>query len=423
MTRVNDRGGVRRVIRAAAGLTACLVLAAPAPAEAQDATGSAGEPGERGAFRWTGGPSVRLGDAVRLDLHVKAKSDVGLRDEREGADPAFAWRNRRVSVDGELFDRVGFQIERELQGTRPWRDVYVDLRVHRALRVRAGRFKVPFSQERTTSAFELDFIDRAAPVADISPGRENGVMAHGRPAGRWLEYEVGLFRQADWPVDPLIAAAPTPPSLVAGRVTVTPLRRGTNRAPRTLRLGVAATHSQLAQGIHDSASHFRRVDQLPSEEYYVNGRRRRYGVEGLGRVGRLSVAGEMLRQADSRLGEAATNGDLSDLVVDGASVSGVWRLVGDVNQSRRAVDIAARFDRLTFTSADRTDEPSTSPRANHVAPMRKDTWTIGVSWFVNRWAKLQLNTIREQSSDPLNVRDDVLPAATWRSLMGLQFAM
>jgi phosphate-selective porin len=404
-------------------LAVWVALAAAAPASAQSAAEGAAEPGDRGAFRWTGGPSVRLGDAFRLDLHVKAKSDIGLRDERVGADTGFTWRNRRVSVDGELFDRVGFQVERELQGAEPWRDVYVDVRLHRALRVRAGRFKIPFSQERTTSAFDLDFIDRAASVAELAPGRENGVMAHGRAMDRLLEYEVGLFRQADWPVDPVIAPSPTPPSLVAGRVTVEPVRRGTNRAPRTLRLGVAVTHSQLAQGMHDSARHFSRLDRLPSEEYYVNGRRRRYGVEGLGRVGRLSVAGEVLRQADSRLGEAATNGDLSDLVVDGASVSGVWRVVGGVNQSRHAVDVAARFDRLTFTSADRTEEPSTSPRANHIAPMRKDTWTIGASWFVNRWVKFQVNAIREQSSDPLHVRDDVLPAATWRSLMGVQFAM
>jgi phosphate-selective porin len=353
-------------------------------------------------------PSLRLGNQVRIDLHARVQADVSLQEE-SGA----AWGNRRIGVDGVLFKRVEFQIEREFSDVEPWRDVFADARVHRALRIRAGHFKVPFSMERTTSDFDLDFISRAAAVIDISPRRETGIMLHGRGPRRFFKYEFGVFRLAEPPLKPLVESGTDGAMLTAARFTFT---------PGTASIGVAFTESPLPEGLHGLSGHFDDDGLLSSEDFYVNGRRRRLGVEGRWTAGRLSIKGELLRQADSREGESVSNSDLSDLIVDGGYLSGVWRIVGSPRRSRRAVDVAARFERLGFHSAAQSDAPSVGSRAEYIAPLRQDAWTFGGTWLVNRWVKVQVNAIRESFVDETRIRPEI-PQARWRSLMRLQFAM
>jgi phosphate-selective porin len=368
---------------------------------------------ERGVFRMGDAPSLRLDDQLRVDLHARVQADVRLRDGSDADGDAFEWGNRRIGIDGVLFKRLEFQIEREISTDDPWRDVYADVRMHRALRIRVGHFKVPFSMERTTSPFNLDFIARAAAVTDIAPGRGTGIMLHGRGPRRLLEYEFGVFRLDEFPVQPLVEGPADSLRLTAARVTFT---------PGTVSVGFAFTDSLLPEGFHGTAPHFADDGLLSSEDFYVSGRRRRLGIEGRWTAGRLSIKGELIRQSDSRQGESVTNSDLSDLIVGGGYVSGVWRVVGSPRRSRRAVDAAMRFERLGFRSADTSDAPSLSPRADHIAPIHQDALTFGVNWFVMRWVKVQINGIRESFVDEAGVRPEI-PKAQWRSLVRLQFAM
>ena len=170
-------------------------------------------------------PSLRWGNQVRIDLHARVQADVSLQEESDAASDRLGWGNRRIGVDGVLFKRVEFQIEREFSDVEPWRDVFADVRMHRALRVRAGHFKVPFSMERTTSDFDLDFIARAASVTDISPGRETGIMLHGRGPRRFFEHEVGVFRLAEPPLKLLVESGTDGAMLTAARFTLRPAPR------------------------------------------------------------------------------------------------------------------------------------------------------------------------------------------------------
>jgi len=89
--------------------------------------------------------------------------------------------------------------------------------------------------------------------------------------------------------------------------------------------------------------------------------------------------------------------------------------------SRRALDLTARFDRLSFGSSG-AGEAFLNPRADHVAPVGKDAWTMGVNWHPNRWVKVQANTVREQLVDPLAL----LPLETtplWSTVLRFQVAM
>jgi phosphate-selective porin len=383
-------------------------------------------PPDRGA-RWEGS-SFRVGDSFRLDPRVRVQADFLIDDDSEETDEddRFNWGSRRIGVDGELFQRVEFQIERAFQDDddddTKWRDVYVGYRFSRALRVRGGRFKLPYSLERTTSRDNLDFLERAAAVRALSPSRDTGVMVHGEAANRMLGYEVGVFQHADgfdleddsnfW--EPL-------GSTLAGRLILTPIRNADAGITRDLEFGVALVRNTVPEGLNSEVGRTF-DDERFTERMNVNGQRTRVGVEGRWNARRVIVKGELLQLTDQRTAQAVTGDDLSDLVLRGGYVTGVFRVVGETGANERGVDVAARFDRLSLGSRNDADEAFTNPRADHIAPVAKNTWTFGATWFVHRWVKVQGNLIRESLVDSLGVRD-LLPEARWTTVMRLQFAL
>jgi phosphate-selective porin len=396
-----------------------LVFAASAAAQQKPA------PPQPDSVRWDGS-SLHIGDSVRLDPRVRVQGDIVVRDESDLIEDRFAWGSRRIGLNGELFKRVEFQVERAFQSDddddTPWRDVYADVRISRALQVRAGRFKLPFSLERTTSRDELDFLQRATAVRALSPARDTGVMVHGRLADRKVGYEVGVFQHADGFENPANTNAwGSLGETLAGRVTLTPIQDRDDSVTRDLQFGVAFVRNTVPEGLHGVIGRTFAGDRF-FERFHVNGDRTRLGAEGLWTARRVTVKGELLRLTDQRTRQAVTGDDLSDLVLRGGYITGIVRVAGDRGRRGPAVDVAARFDRLSIGSANQADEAFTNPRADHVAPLSKDTWTIGASWIVHRWVRVQGNVIRELLVDPLGVRD-ASPPATWLSMVRVQFAL
>jgi phosphate-selective porin OprO and OprP len=413
----HQRYTYRCTIRA---LRSALVLVAIAvPALAQNGT----RPKDSGV-RWDDG-SLRAGDGVRLEPHARFQTDLLLTDQERPIDDRFDWARRRIGIDGELLDRVEFQIERELETESPWRDIYGDVKIVQALRIRAGRFKLPFSLEHSTSGFDLDFLERASAVEAMSPGRDLGVMAHGRVARRMLKYEIGLFRHTDSievPVDGNRSDATAGRfGTFAGRVTVSPVRDNDDGTTRDLAFGVALVRNTMPEGLYGVVG--RAFDgERVSERMYVNGARTRLGIESLWSAGRFTLKGELLQLVDERKQQAITGEDLSNLIVRGAYLTGVWRVAGKHGKRGSAVDVSARFDRLSFSSANTTDEAFANPRADRVAPLSQRAWTFGATWIVNRWVRVQGNAVREQLIDPLGVRD-LAPVSPWTTVMRLQFGL
>src|SRR5205085_10181029 len=93
----------------------------------------------------------------------------------------------------EIRDVIEFQVEAELARSDPWRDVYVEYKEFGVARVRAGQFKLPFSLDENTGATNLDFLFRSLAATQLAPGRDPGLMVHGRAVGKVLGYEAGLF--------------------------------------------------------------------------------------------------------------------------------------------------------------------------------------------------------------------------------------
>ncbi|HZI81327.1 MAG TPA: porin [Vicinamibacterales bacterium] len=394
-----------------------LMASAVAPAQAQD-TG----------VIWDRRPTFVLGETSRIEIHARVQSDYLVRDEADpeatslGFEDRLSLPRKRVGVEGVLFDRVTFQVEGEVGDDTPWRDVFADVKVHRALRVRAGQFKVPFSLEQLTSGTDLDFIARAAAVTDLSPSREIGFMLHGRVADKAIKYEAGVF-EVDATSRLWTAGAVR---TLAGRVTVAPLADGKSRGSDALEISAALLRSDQPEGRGGLNGHLV-MGETFFRPMFVNGTRTRMGASVAWNGTRASLRGELIRSLDTRLGQGIDNGDLSDLVSTGGYVAGIWHLAARDGRRwgqapLRGLDLTGRFDRLSFGSAAQSGEAFLNPRADRVAPIGKDAWTAGVNWYVNRWVKVQANTVREQIVDPLSLLP-IGAAPLWSTVVRFQVAM
>jgi len=384
--------------------------------------------GQETGATWNKQPTILIGDWSRIDVHARLQSDYLVRNEADpdaatlGFEDRLSLARKRVGVEGMLFDRVGFQVEGEIGDSQPWRDVYADVKVNRALHIQAGRFKVPFSLEQLTSGTELDFIARAAAVSDLSPSRDIGVMVHGRLADRMVKYEAGVF-EVDAASRLWTAGAVR---TLAGRVTIAPLVDGKSRGSDALEISAALLRTDLPEGRGGLSGHLVMGDTF-FHPMFVNGARTRVGASVAWNSKRASVRGELIRSMDTRLGQAIDGGDLSSLVSSGGYVAGLWHLAARDGHRYghaplRALDLTARFDRLSFGSAAGAGDAFLNPRADRVAPIGKDAWTLGVNWHPNRWVKVQANTVREQIVDPLAL----LPIGTtpfWSTVLRFQVAM
>jgi phosphate-selective porin OprO/OprP len=399
-------------------------LATAAPAEAQDA---AAQRDPETGVTWNRRPTIVLGEHSRIEMHARLQTDFLVRNEADpdaGALPLadrLSVARKRVGIEGVLFNRVEFQVEGEVGDDNPWRDVFADMKVHRALRVRAGRFKVPFSLEQLTGGTDLDFIARAAAVTDLAPSRDIGVMLHGRLADRAIKYEAGVF-EVDAATRLWQASAVR---TFAGRITIAPLVEGKSRGSEALEISAALLRSDLPEARGGPNGHLVMGDTF-FRPMFVNGTRTRMGASVAWNGIRASLRGELIRSLDTRLGQGVDGGDLSNLVSTGGYVAGTWHLAaGDGlrwgQAPLRALDLTGRFDRLSFGSAAQ-GEAFLNPRADTVAPIGRDAWTAGVNWFVNRWVKVQLNTVREQLVDPLSLLS-LGTTPMWSTVVRFQVAM
>lgn len=401
-----------------------LALAVPAAAQ-QIPSGQKTTPQDDTGVRWED-DSIRVGDSVRIEPKVRVQGDVLLWNDLTPIDDRFSWGSRRIGVDGELFGRVQFQVERAFQDDddddTAWRDIYADVRINRALQVRGGRFKLPFSLERNTSRDELDFVQRATAVRALSPSRDTGVMIHGRVANRVINYEAGIFQHADG-----FSLTGDPNSwgslgaTVAGRLTVSPIRDNDDGPTRDLEFGVSMVRNTMPEGLNSVVGRAFNNDRV-FERMNVNGQRTRFGAEGVWRGRRATLKGEWLQLTDERLGQSVTNGDLSNLVFRGGYLTAIVRVIGRSGRRREALDLAARFDRLTLGSSNESEDAFTNPRADHVAPLAKNTWTFGANLQAHRWVRVQANLVRERFVDSLGVRT-LRPEPTWTAVLRFQFAL
>lgn len=380
-------------------------------------------------------PSLRIGDVFRAALRVRLHFDTREYDPDpdlplEGG--RFTFRRARVALEGRLFDDFEYEFDADLRDEeRPWRDVYVNYRRFRKAQIQVGRFKIPFGLEQTTGVFNLNFIERSLIASELSPARDRGVMVHGRLAKDTISYQTGIFRRDG---DTTRFAGPSVDGTWAGRLLLTPWENNKGLL-RSAQVGVNATSASLFEGLYGI-----RARTLSGtvffEPVYVKGRRLRLGVDGRWTPRSISVQAEYIRVSDERNGQGLGDVDLPDAIAQGWYVAGTWAITrenkggGGLEPSRPfptkgigAVELAARLEELRFSSSGTGDEPPfRNPRAANILPNRDRVVTLGVNWYLNRFARITVNGTRETLQDP--VRSPILGRTRlWGVVLRLQIVL
>jgi len=447
-----------RTLRAIVAITAIVstmdVLAAQQSSASPTATASArdghGQPAPPTEKRKDPVPVVRVGDVLSFEFKAKFQGD--LHRSYEGANiqadlGAFEMPRQRVGVQGTLLTHLEFEVERDfatrtltaeeiadhLWQQTAWTDVYVNATYLKRAQLQVGRFKIPFGRDELTSIAENDFVYRSLGAVYLAPGRDTGVVVHGRLFSRGLSYASGVFlHDGDHARSKRIQGGD---GTAAVRVTGTPLR--SIAAFKGLELGTAFTAGDV------SADSFRpnglRNRTVMTEDYffdsvYVNGRRHRWEGDLEWVAGPASLRAEYTYVTDDRLAQGLEGEDLPDARYRSWYVSGGCVLTGErktrpirprtsfLKGGIGAIELAARYEETAEDSVDRTGTPSRSPRAATILPSGNHVLTLGVNWILNRWITVQTNVIREHVQDA--ARNPVPGGAPfWSQVLRFQFVL
>ncbi len=349
------------------------------------------------AWSSASGARVALTGFVQLDARAFPGWEVAGAEASARAEAAEA-RRGRLGVEGE-WGRFEFEVEADLaDGDERLKDAWLGWRLGRALRLRAGRFKPPVTREWLTGSRRLDFLERSLPVRAVAPGRDWGGLAIARLAD--FELHAGAFA-GDGAADRSQAE-----TTLAGRIAW--------RGPRDLELGASGSVGDVRAdppaaaeprplGIAgDAPSGFRF-----SEPRFVDGRRRRLGVDAGVALGPVAFAAEAVWLRERRRGQGPLGDDLPDEVARGLAGSALWRPLREVSakgrrRPARTLELGLRFERLCFDDAGPdAGFASAGSRARNVRPAGAEAWTAGASWWPRPWVRLVANLILERYDDAL----------------------
>jgi phosphate-selective porin OprO and OprP len=388
-------------------------------------------------------PSLSIGSSVKLDLKARLEGDVRLATPDIGLDSAEPeWNDRRIGVEGTAFRKVEFEVAREighdfetkngLSEKTPWRDVYANVRLTRAFQVEAGRFKLPFGREELSGETNRDFVYRSLAARVLSPGRDTGAMVHGQLARRLVGYQIGYFaRDGD---NGRTNSTEGGHEGFAARFVVKPFERLPWATIAPLQVGIAAAGSSLDEQL---GLRGRTVlgDDVFFDRVYVNGHRKRVGLEGEWAKGPMSLSTEYVSVSDGRKGMGFGGDDLPDVHSSAWYVAGTWSLTGEAKHGRLeprrdlfgggpgAVELAVRVEALRFDDVSYPGAAFGFPSASSLLTNADRVTTVGVNWYFNRYVKAQTNFVIESIEDP---QRSPAPASGGRFVSGivrLQFVL
>ena len=137
--------------------------------------------------------------SLALGGYFQARYTASARDG-EVEQSEFTAPRTRVYFFGHVYSRdvryrltIGTPADADAQQIRVL-EAYVELRIADALRLRAGRYKIPVMREWVESAKYLASVERSTIVQMLLPGRDYGLLASGAVGD--LEYAAGVFNAA-----------------------------------------------------------------------------------------------------------------------------------------------------------------------------------------------------------------------------------
>jgi phosphate-selective porin OprO/OprP len=385
-------------------------------------------------FGWGDHPTLRFGDLLEIEfrarIHAELRGSSGSLGDSDTAGLDLA--RRRVGIVGTLGNVADFQIERELADREGWRDVYVNVRRFGPVELQAGKFKMPFGLNENTSSANLDFVYRSRAATQLAPGRDQGVMVHGRTG--MLRYAWGAFAGDGDNARGISTSAGGSGLTTAGRLVAQPFR-SSKSVFEDFRAGIAYTMSDVSAGVVDLRGDTALGQSFFRSKFAVQGRRRRIGIETRWRPGPFSVQSEFSRLTTERLGQSIVDADLPPLIGTAWYLQGTWIATGErktrgADAPRRplfeggigSIELAARVEAVRFHS-NVAGQASTGLRAETILPRSDRVLTLGVNWWPRRWAKLQANLIRDTIAAPSDEAPVASPSSYWSQVLRLGLSL
>ena len=315
--------------------------------------------------------TVKLGGYLQVDGRWIA-------DDRDEDASTFLIRRARPIITGKLTDTLSYRLMADLgQGRATLEDGWIEARVAPRLTIRAGKFKVPFGQERLQSAQDMPLTERSV-ANNLAPNRDIGFLFS---TGTRVTLDVGIFNGT--PDGASVDLDNDSGKEVAARVT-------TEVLPKRLRVALAATF-----GDSDGAAGV--TYRTPAQEAFFtylsgtlgDGARTRLSPQLAYASGPLYASAEVLvsRQDLRRAASAVTatnkawqvtgrwaSGGTIDLA--GKVSPGAWEIVGRASSIEIDDDVFSGFA-----------DPTTSASSAR-------SFGAGVNWYPSAPLKLMLSLER-----------------------------
>jgi phosphate-selective porin OprO and OprP len=344
----------------------------------------------------------KLGGRVDLDIAAFDESDEV--EAVTGPNEAgVEFRRARIAVEGEIgtglptLYKVEFDFAHSTVATK---DLFLALTEIPALgRFQVGHFKEPFILDQLTSANNVSFMERAAPVEAFTLDRNTGAMFQNSVFQQRATWAAGVFTETDDSGDNFRLDGNWH---LTGRVTGLPWFVEEEKGRQYLHLGASASYVENANGL---ARYRSRPEAHLAPRYVDTGTFAAShtilaGAEAALVCGPVSVQGEYLRTWVSRPGGA------DDAEFDGFYAFVSYFLTGEHRPYRRT---EGRFDRvrpnrnfalgenggpgawevlLRYSQLDLNDSGLAGGRLNDI--------TGGVTWYLNPNWKVMFNYVFAQ---------------------------
>lgn len=105
----------------------------------------------------------------------------------------FILENMRMGISGRLDQKWCYQALVNFVQEPALLDANLSYHLTKTLKLKAGRFKAPFSKEYLTSAASIDFVNRSQIVSNLAPGRQVGFQMSGLFLHPSLSFYIGIF--------------------------------------------------------------------------------------------------------------------------------------------------------------------------------------------------------------------------------------
>ncbi len=343
---------------------------------------------------------------LKLRGYVHADGRFFTSDTDIRGSSTFVLRRARPLLEGTLFGSFDFRLLLDFGGgTATAQDAYVDYRYSKALRLRAGRYKVPVGLERLQSATAILFIERALPT-NLVPNRDIGLQLHGELLEGAVTYAVGAFNGT--PDGGSVDANSDNSFDLAGRIFSYPFKRTELRPLQGLGLGFAASRGQrLGTATATGLAPFRSTSQQTFFSYLTStaaadavvadGTHLRLSPQATWFWGPVGLLAEYVSSAQ----EVERGAEHARLRHQSWQVTGAWVLFGGnasaegVKPTRAlnlsegswgAVELDARYSTLRI-------DPDTFPTFADPARSASEArnWGIAANWYLNANLRIALN--------------------------------